>query len=539
MSIPCIPESAPFSSSQRAWLNGYFAAILTSGTGNSSKASLGAIAVPVSATSVAVPAVEEEFPWHDSALPLAERLQLAQDKPIARRLMAAMAQLDCGACGYVCQTYSEAIARGEEKDLTKCSPGGSETAKALKQLIQIEANAPSSSNHSAPSVQSTSATDSVTKEIAGSSRNNPLAARLVCSKLLTHPEAPKDTRHVVIDLLDSGLKYEPGDSLGILPQNDRDLVAAVIDLLGLSGGEMVALGSGKRTSLRHALTCEYSLTRIRPDLFSLLAQYVTAVDEKAALEQVLAAEENPLASADLAELLERFPSARPPLVELLGVLGRLQPRLYSISSSQKVHPDEVHLTVGVVRFESLGRWRQGVASNFLGVRSLPGEEVRVYLQSSPKFRLPADPNTPVIMIGPGTGIAPFRAFLEERSASGARGKSWLFFGNQHFEYDFLYKDELSQFLDRGVLTKLELAFSRDSVEKVYVQHRMLEQGAEIWRWLEEGAQIYVCGDAKRMALDVNRAIQTIANIHGGLSSEAAQQFTATLAKQGRYHKDVY
>jgi sulfite reductase (NADPH) flavoprotein alpha-component len=161
------------------------------------------------------------------------------------------------------------------------------------------------------------------------------------------------------------------------------------------------------------------------------------------------------------------------------------------------------------------------------------------LQSSPKFRLPADPNTPVIMIGPGTGIAPFRAFLEERSASGARGKSWLFFGNQHFEYDFLYKDELSQFLDRGVLTKLELAFSRDSVEKVYVQHRMLEQGAEIWRWLEEGAQIYVCGDAKRMAVDVNRAIQTIANIHGGLSSEAAQQFTATLAKQGRYHKDVY
>jgi len=199
----------------------------------------------------------------------------------------------------------------------------------------------------------------------------------------------------------------------------------------------------------------------------------------------------------------------------------------------------VHLTVGVVRFETLGRWRQGVASNFLGVRSLPGDEVRVFLQASPKFRLPADPSTPVIMIGPGTGIAPFRAFLEERAATGTKGKSWLFFGNQHFEYDFLYKDELAGFLDCGALTKLDLAFSRDSAEKVYVQHRMLEHGAELWRWIEEGAHIYVCGDAKRMAGDVNRALQTIASQHGGLSAEAAQQFTSQLAADKRYHKDVY
>ncbi|HEY2416165.1 MAG TPA: sulfite reductase subunit alpha [Pirellulaceae bacterium] len=541
MITPYLPETAPFSSPQRAWLNGYFAAIFTGGN----ESSLGAAQVafgPPPQSSAAAPAAAEDFPWHDPALPLSERLQLAEGKPHARKLMAAMAQLDCGACGYVCQTYSEAIARGEEKDLTKCSPGGAETAKSLKQLLSIEAASPTSSSSSAPitvAQPTTLISSSRSESTISYTRDNPLSARLVSSTQLTHPEAPKDTRHVVIDLLDSGLKYEPGDSLGILPQNDQDLVSAVLDLLDLTGGETVTLASGKRTSLRHALRCEYSLTRSTPGLFALLAQHVTAPDEKIALEQLLAAGENPLASADLAEILDRFPWARPPLADLLGALARLQPRLYSISSSQRAHPNEIHLTVGVVRFETLGRWRHGVASNFLGVRSLPGDEVRVYLQSSPKFRLPADPSTPIIMIGPGTGIAPFRAFLEERAATAATGKSWLFFGNQHFEYDFLYKNELSQFLDRGALTKLDLAFSRDAAEKIYVQHRMLEQGAELWRWLEEGAQLYVCGDAKRMAIDVNRALQSIAAHHGHLSPDAAQQFTTKLAKDGRYHRDVY
>jgi sulfite reductase (NADPH) flavoprotein alpha-component len=537
MTIPCIPDTAPFSASQRAWLSGYFAAILAGGEPSSGFAAAALTVVPPPPATSA--AIEEQHPWHDSSLPLAERLQLAEGKPYARKLMAAMAQLDCGACGYVCQTYSEAIARGDDKDLTKCSPGGAETAKALRQLMQIEATHHSPPAAPASPASATAIRTPANKELPGSSRDNPLAARLISSTRLTHPEAPKDTRHVVIDLLDSGLKYEPGDSLGILPQNDRDLVSAVIDLLGATGGETVTLASGRRTSLRHALTCEYTLTRSRPDLFVLLSQHVTAVDERSALEQIMAEEENPLACADLAEVLERFPSARPPLAELLATLARLQPRLYSISSSQKAHPNAVHLTVGVLRFESLGRWRSGVASNFLGVRSLPGDEVRVFLQSSPKFRLPADPNTPIIMIGPGTGIAPFRAFLEERAAAGVTGTSWLFFGNQHFDFDFLYKDELTQLLDRGVLNKLDLAFSRDSAEKVYVQHRMLQSGAEIWRWLEEGAHVYVCGDAKRMAVDVHEALQTIAELHGSLPPDAARQFTSQLAQDRRYHKDVY
>ena len=531
MTIPFLPETAPFTPPQRAWLSGYFAAILTGGSGGAP----GAGALPPASAAPAATA-EEEFPWHDPALPLTERLQLAEGKPPARRLMAAMAQLDCGACGYLCQTYSEAIARGEEKDLSKCSPGGADTAGALLQIVKTE---PPARTPVAAAPPATASSKLAPSDAPGSSRDNPLSARLVSSTQLTHPDSPKDTRHVVIDLLDSGLAYEPGDSLGILPQNDHDLVSAVLNLLGQTGGETVRLGSGKRTSLRSALLSEYTLGRSRPELFALLAAHATADDERAALDQIVAAPENPLATADLAEILDRFPSARPPLADLLAALARLQPRLYSISSSQKAHPSEVHLTVGVVRFESLGRWRSGVASNFLGVRSLPGDEVRVYLQRSPKFRLPADPAAPIVMIGPGTGIAPFRAFLEECAATGRPGKSWLFFGNQHFEYDFLYKRELTQFLETGTLTKLDLAFSRDAAEKVYVQHRMIEQGAELWRWIQDGAHVYVCGDAKRMAGDVNRALQTIAHEYGGLSTDEAQQFTASLAKEKRYHKDVY
>lgn len=546
MTFPFIPETAPFSPQQRAWLNGFFAAFLSGNTKPGAGKAGGAAMAPtlVPPTSAAI-ALEEEFPWHDSSLPLVERLQLADGKPYPRRLMAAMAQLDCGACGYLCQTYAEAIARGEEKDLGKCAPGGGDTAKTLRQLVSLEVASPT---HAAPAVPVSPLVPSspaTLRESNGSARaplygrENPFPARLVSSQRLTDLEAPKDTRHVVIDLLDSGMTYEPGDSLGILPVNCYELVKAVIDLLGCTGGETVRLASGKKTSLRYALSNEYTLGRCRPDLFQLLAKHATDANERTALESLVGGEENPLLTADLAEVLERFPSARPPLEDFLGTLSRLQPRLYSISSSQRAHPNEVHLTVGVVRFESLGRWRSGVASNFLGVRSLPGDEVRIYVQSSPKFRLPAGPATPVIMVGPGTGIAPFRAFLQERGATGASGKNWLIFGNQHFAYDFLYRDELSGFLDRGTLTRLDLAFSRDSLEKVYVQHRMLEQGAELWRWLQDGAHFYVCGDARRMAVDVEQALQSIASTHGQLSAEAAKQFTTVLSKEKRYHKDVY
>lgn len=605
MVIPVLPDSAPFTPAQRAWLNGFFAGLFGLGSaGNSTPAPGDAppallagaadasrpqgrggdaapangqpAAVATAAASPPAPAtapaevlaeapIEEDFPWHDPALPLPQRLQRAEGQPLSRRLMAAMAQLDCGACGYVCRTYSEAIARGEERDLTRCAPGGAETAKALRRLLQEAAaepattratngrqpaalprNDPTAVAQGSPDRTATDGRQAGAPALAHGtvpprgSRSNPFPARLVSSQRLTHPDAPKDVRHVVLDLLDSGITYQPGDSLGILPVNCPQLVEGTLRALGADGQELVAGGDGTPRRLRDALAADYTLARARPALFALLAGCARCADEAEALRALAEREDDPFAAtADVLEVLERFPSARPPVAEFLGALARLQPRLYSISSSQRVHPRQVHLTVGVVRFEAAGRWRNGVASHFLGVRCLPGDEVRIFVQPSHRFRLPDSPQTPIIMVGPGTGIAPFRAFLQEREALGAGGRNWLFFGNQYIDYDFLYRDELEAWLDRGVLTRLDVAFSRDRAEKVYVQHRMLEAGAELWRWLQEGAHFYVCGDARRMAVDVDAALQQIVAQHGRMSPANAKAYVAHLIQQRRYQRDVY
>lgn len=534
--IPVIPESAPFNPEQRAWLNGFFAAILSGQS--AANGSPNVTATPA----LAAPAAEEEFPWHDSSLPLAERLTLADGKPLERQLMAAMAQLNCGACGYLCQTYSEAIARGEEKDLTRCTPGGGETAKALKQLLAIggpKINSAPATNGNGKHNGSANGHAATGTSSPKFTRTNPFPARLISNERLTHIDAPKDTRHVVIDLLDSGIEYQAGDSLGILPVNCPDLVNEVVQRLGVAANTPVKNADAKTKAIAELLATEVTLTRSRPELLELLAKSTTSNQERDELQAAITAGGSELLGHDVGELLARFPSAKPKLDDFLDVLARLQPRLYSISSSQRSNPNLVTLTVGVVKYESQGRWKHGVASHFLGVRSLPGDDVRVFVQPSPKFRLPADPNTPVIMVGPGTGIAPFRAFLQERQALGVKGPAWLFFGNQHFEYDFLYRDELSGWLDQGYLSRLDLAFSRDQAEKLYVQHKMLERAAELWEWLQRGAQFYVCGDAKRMAQDVDQALQAIVVTQGGKTAAEAKQYVVQMAKDKRYHKDVY
>lgn len=480
--------------------------------------------------------LEEDFPWHDPSLPLPERLQLAEGRPLEHRLMAAMAQLNCGAFGYLCQTYSEAIARGEEADLSRCSPGGSDTHKALKQIT-----ASSSGTKTAKPVNGhavASKVNSVNSLAVKYSRSNPYYAALKESIRLTSAEAPKDTRHIVIDLNESGITYEPGDSLGILPLNEPELVDEVLAALSCSGNELVPLTGVGEKSLREYLTAEVTLTRVRSSLLEMLANCATNPAEAKELTRIHQEDSHELATADVAEILTRFPSARPTLEQFAAALPKLQPRLYSISSSQKAHPHEVHLTISVVRFESLGRWRNGLASHFLGIRSSPGDAVRVFVQPS-KFRLPENPATPVIMVGPGTGIAPFRSFLEDRAATRAPGKNWLFFGNQYRAYDFLYREELEQLQASGVLTNLDVAFSRDRAEKVYVQHRMLEHGQVVWNWLQEGAHFYVCGDAKRMAHDVDFALQQIVAKYGNKSAEEAKVYVTQLVKSRRYQKDVY
>jgi sulfite reductase (NADPH) flavoprotein alpha-component len=559
MTVPIIPESAPFSSEQRAWLNGFFAGIFSTASNGNGAVGGGETASTAAAVAPAVAAAgaaEETFPWHDPALLLPERLTLAEGKPIERRLMAAMAQLDCGACGYLCKTYSEAIARGEERDLTRCTPGGSDTAKALKKLLAArdsEAGPTSGQNgHAAspaavngqpqkadsPAKASSSAAINPSTEVGG--RNNPVRARLVESIRLTHLDAPRDTRHVILDLLDSGVTYEPGDSLGVLPENCPELVQAVLDALGASGEELVCVSDISPRPLREWLGRDLALNRLQSSTVECLAAAATDPAEADALVAILNADpENFLGTADVVDTLRRFPSARPPLAAFVASLGRLQPRLYSISSSLRVHPGQVHLTVGVVRFESQGRWRNGTTSHFLGVRANPGDTFPVFIQRSSKFRLPENPDTPVVMVGPGTGIAPFRAFLHEREATGAKGRNWLFFGNQYIDLDFLYRKELDGFLDRGVLTRLEIAFSRDTAKKVYVQDRMLEQASELWHWLEQGAYFYVCGDAKRMARDVDQMLYRVVAEQGRRSQEEAKRYVSELAKANRYHRDVY
>ena len=559
MTVPIIPESAPFPPEQRAWLNGFFAGLFSAST-NGNGASLngavnGSVAVPNGqiappAAAAAPPVAEESFPWHDPALPLPERLTLAEGKPIERRLMAAMAQLDCGACGYLCKTYSEAIARGEERDLTRCTPGGSDTAKALKKLLAARGSESSllaneQNGHAAlPAIVNGQAqakqVPAMNPATAVGGRNNPVRARLVESIRLTHQDAPKDTRHVILDLLDSGVAYEPGDSLGVLSENCPELVQAVLDGLGANGEELVCVADSSPRPLREWLKREVALHRLQPSTVECLASSAADPTEADALVAILGNDpENILGTADVVDALRRFPSARPPLAAFIASLGRLQPRLYSISSSLRVHPAQVHLTVGVVRFESQGRWRNGTTSHFLGVRANPGDTIPVFIQRSPKFRLPENPDTPVIMIGPGTGIAPFRAFLHEREAIGAKGPTWLFFGNQYIDFDFLYRKELDGFLDRGVLSRLDIAFSRDTAQKVYVQDRMLEHASELWRWLEDGAYFYVCGDAKRMARDVDQMLYRVVAQEGKRSPEAAKQYVSELAKANRYHRDVY
>jgi sulfite reductase (NADPH) flavoprotein alpha-component len=514
MNIPTLPETAPFNPSQRAWLNGFFAGLVNLNSDGGT---------PAVGAGVAAPAAEvqedETFPWHDPALPLSERLDMAKGKPIERQMMAAMAQLDCGACGYVCQTYGEAIARGEEKSLALCTPGGKDTAAKLKELVQLRVSVSVTPGHSAaPSrIPAPSAA-------TGYSRKNPYPARLVAASALNRMGSDKDTRHVVFDLKDSGLVYKPGDALGVWPENCHDLVNEILERLHASGAEDVAGPDGQPTSLYEALLRDYALTHPTDELFLLL-------------------DVEPTENVSLVDVLRQHAEAGGKAIDpaqFVAALSPLQPRLYSISSSLSAHPNQVHLTVGVVRYKSgRGTACKGTCSTYLAERLRPGQKVRVFAHASPKFGLPENPETPIIMVGPGTGIAPFRGFLAHRKAEGHTGNNWLFFGDQKQSCDFLYENELKGYAADGHLTKLSLAFSRDQKHKVYVQTRMLEQARDLWRWLERGAHFYVCGDAKRMANDVDAALKQVVREQGGMSAEDAAAYVAGLTKANRYQRDVY
>jgi sulfite reductase (NADPH) flavoprotein alpha-component len=367
---------------------------------------------------------------------------------------------------------------------------------------------------------------------------NPFPARLLKNVLLNQPGSSKEVRHYEISLAGSGLTYEAGDALGVVPVNCPELVDDLLGALNCNGDEPVKLGE-TTMPLREAFTRHCDITKPTQELITLVGERGFAEG----LSPLLVPERRDdlkrwIFGRDVLDVIGLLPAPMP-VAELLPLLRKLSPRLYSISSSPKAHPGEVHLTISAVRYESHGRPRKGVASTFLADRVGGAEFVKVFVQASPGFRPPVDGAAPMIMVGPGTGIAPFRAFLEERLATGAKGKNWLFFGDQKQSADFLYEEQLTGWRKSALLTRLDLAFSRDQTEKIYVQDRMTEHAAELWTWLETGAYFYVCGDANRMAKDVDAALHKIIESAGGKSVEEANQYVAKLKSDQRYQRDVY
>lgn len=364
----------------------------------------------------------------------------------------------------------------------------------------------------------------------------PLTASFALNQKITGRDSDKDVRHIEIDLGDSGLRYQPGDALGVWYENDAELVQELLQLVWLKGDEQVEV-RGETLPLADALQKHFELTVNTPHI---VEQYATLSRNEALL--ALAGDKPKLQSyAQSFPIVDMVRQAPTELnaEQLTGLLRPLTPRLYSIASSQAENETEVHITVGAVRYEIDGRQRGGGASTWLADRIEEDGEIRVFIEHNDNFRLPANPETPVIMIGPGTGIAPFRAFMQQRDNEGAGGKNWLFFGNPHFTDDFLYQVEWQKYVKDGLLTNIDLAWSRDQAEKIYVQDKIRAKGAEVWRWIQEGAHLYVCGDANRMAKDVEQALLDVVVEHGAMDRETADEFLSELRIERRYQRDVY
>ncbi|MCM3626861.1 assimilatory sulfite reductase (NADPH) flavoprotein subunit [Paenibacillus glycanilyticus] len=387
---------------------------------------------------------------------------------------------------------------------------------------------------SAPAAAQTSAESEYT-------RANPFMAEVLESLNLNGRGSDRETRHLELSLEGSGLTYAPGDAVGVYAKNDPALVENIIALQNWNAEEKVVTGkAGETSTLREALLHHYEITVLTKPLL----EKAVAFSGNSKLAELVKPENKEdlkayLNGRDLLDLLRDYAPWTLAPADLATLLRKLPPRLYSIASSENAHPEEVHLTIRKVEYEAHGRERKGVCSVYVSERLQPGDKLPIFIQQNPNFKPPVNPETPVIMVGPGTGVAPFRAFMEEREETGAEGQTWLFYGDRHFVTDFLYQTDWQRMLKDGVLSKLDVAFSRDSDEKVYVQHRMLQNGEELYKWLENGAHVYVCGDEKHMAHDVQSALLTIISQYGGKSSEEAAAYLAELQEQGRYQRDVY
>ncbi|MEO6012279.1 MAG: sulfite reductase subunit alpha [Devosia sp.] len=517
-----IPADAPFSDTQRAWLNRFFADAL-----------LKSMPPPATPAQPTAPKEDSSTPWKDPAMLIEDRMVLAAERPVRWKLMAAMAQQDCGQCGYNCTDYSQAIFEQAEPRLNLCAPGGKATARMLKSIVEDMGGGVIGPDELAAKAAPSPKEQGDARP--GLSREHPVRAHFVSRTKLNGDGSEKVTNHIEIDLSESGLDYVVGDSLGVFPTNDPALADAIIAAIDVPADFPIA-----GEPFRQMLIERMSLGAAPDALFQFIS-YLTGGERKKKAQALSrgADPDGDLAHLDVLGALQKFAGIRPDPEALIEVLEPLQPRLYSISSSPKTNPGRVSLTVDTVRYDAIGRERLGVASTWLGSRMEETDEMLVYVQKAHNFALPASGATPIIMVGPGTGVAPFRAFLHERMATAADGPAWLFFGHQREAHDYFYANEWGMMQQKGVLTNLSLAWSRDGANKTYVQQRIREAGAELFGWLEKGAHFYVCGDAKRMAKDVEAAIRDVAAAEGKMSPDAATAYVAKLKADGRYQADVY
>lgn len=373
------------------------------------------------------------------------------------------------------------------------------------------------------------------------SRSNPFQAKVLKNINLNGPGSSKETRHIELSLKDSGLSYNPGDALGIVPSNDPELVVSLLEEMGWDGETVVTVGKqGETLPLKEALTNYLEITLLTKKIL----QQAAAFTENEELQRLVLVEnagqlKEYCYGRDLLDMLRNFGPWKASAQDIVSLLRKMTPRLYSIASSIATHPDEVHLTIGAVRYTANGRERKGVCSVLCAERVQEGDTLPVFVQPNKHFHLPESQDKDIIMVGPGTGIAPFRSFIEERAVNKAAGRTWLFFGDQHAASDYLYQNELEKYQQDGVLTRLDSAFSRDTAQKVYVQHKMIENGKQLFEWLENGATFYVCGDKEHMAKDVNEALISVIEKEGAMTREAAEAYLQNMQKQGRYQRDVY
>jgi sulfite reductase (NADPH) flavoprotein alpha-component len=596
-SIPFIPDNAPFTPSQRAWLNGFLAGMFCqtaspagaalpppaakpkvnvlfgSQSGNAEsiakrlvkeakKQGFEATIAPLEKASPAALAHEKcalivtstwgEGDPPDNAVQFWEKLKTENDLKLSGLNYSVLALGDINYqqfCGFGKTLDSRLEALGAKRIFervdcnvdfeTGAARWQSGIFEALKSIDLVDG--PPALNGSANGAGPVLEPAPSEEMEAGYSRKNPFAARLMVNRKLTGDGSEKDTRHFEISLHGSGLTYEAGDALGIMPTNSPELVDEILQALQFDGEEEVSGPEGDKMPIRLALLREYQIKAPHREFLDAMAEH-DAADQY--LKELISADvrtelDKFLWGREIIDFLLESPGVKFGAEEFVSLLKKLQPRLYSIASSLKAHPEEVHLTVDTVRYEIHGRKRKGVCSNFLAERAGQETPVPVFIQVSRHFRVPESGDKPIIMVGPGTGIAPFRAFLEERKATGAKGGNWLFFGAQKSSCDFFYQAELEGYQRDGVLTRLDTAFSRDQEYKIYVQTRMMENAKELWDWLEQGAHFYVCGDASRMAKDVDKALHEIVKIAGGRSAEAAGDYIQKLKSDKRYQRDVY